>query len=173
MLEIRSENELQGLERQILKSCVQPIELLRSGQFTEIELFRHIKFEKIGLHPIENRSINFIEQVNQTFTYLACIKAVRQLYALHPNVSGFVCDPGASAKTRLDILSIENGLIGAEVFASVIPSNNNKLSKDQAKLSNSQEQFRYSFFISPKYPFTERHKKMEKHLGVEVWSLEY
>jgi hypothetical protein len=42
-----------------------------------LDLLRRIKFDPIGYHPIEDRSINFIEQVNQTWTFAVALAATR------------------------------------------------------------------------------------------------
>src|SRR5206468_2049122 len=100
-----------------------------------IEALRRIKFEKIGLHPIDGRSLNFIEQVNQTFTFLVALRATEWLLSRHPDAQGFKLAPGASAALALDIMSVQPGLVGAETFAAVHPSNNDKLRSDLRKLS--------------------------------------
>jgi hypothetical protein len=42
---------------------------------TPIEVLVRMKFHELGFHPIENRRLNLIEQVNQTFTYLVSFAA--------------------------------------------------------------------------------------------------
>jgi hypothetical protein len=57
-----------------------------------LELLRQLKFSAVGRHPIEDRSINFIEQVNQTWTYVVALRAAAQLMALHPDAGGFTVE---------------------------------------------------------------------------------
>jgi hypothetical protein len=49
-----------------------------------MELFWRTKFERIGFHPVEPRRINLVEQINQTWSYLAALEAARVLLTKHP-----------------------------------------------------------------------------------------
>jgi len=135
-----------------------------------LDLLRHMKFDPIGYHPIEDRSLNFIEQVNQTWTFAVALAAARQLLALHPDVGGFRLAPGAHASIPLDIMSEAEGQVGAETFAAVDPRNNGKLEADLAKMARRPENHRYVFFMSPRYPKAERLPQFERD-GVQVWSV--
>jgi hypothetical protein len=135
-----------------------------------LELVRAMKFEAVGVHPVEARALSLVEQINQTWTYGVAIAAARQLLRIHPEAEGFQLAPGANAKMPLDVMSITPGLIGAETFAAVKPSNNGKLAKDLLKLASRPERFRYVFFMSPGHPTTARVPKLEK-FGIEVWSV--
>ncbi|OJU31185.1 MAG: hypothetical protein BGN89_17505, partial [Alphaproteobacteria bacterium 64-6] len=128
-------------------------------------------FDLIGFHPIEDRPLNLIEQINQTWTYAVAIAATRQLLALHPDCRGLRLAPGAHASLDLDIMSVEPGRIGAETFAAVTPYNNGKLAKDLDKLATRHEEHRYIFFMSLRFQGNERRQQFEKH-GIEVWSVD-
>lgn len=53
--------------------------LIRSS--SPLELFHAMKFEKVGCDPLDsNRPLNLIEQLNQSFTYLASFKASEFLF---------------------------------------------------------------------------------------------
>jgi hypothetical protein len=136
-----------------------------------LETLRRIKFEPVGFHPIEDRPLNFIEQINQTWTFAVAIAAARQLLRLHPHVGGFRLAPGAHASLELDIMSVEPGEVGAETFAAVTPRNNGKLAADVAKLQLRPERHRYVFFMSPLFPENERRPQFEMD-GIEVWSID-
>jgi hypothetical protein len=135
-----------------------------------LELLRRMKFDPVGYHPIEDRSLNFIEQINQTWTFAVALAAARQLLTLHPGVGGFRLAPGAHAAIPLDIMSEAEGQVGAETFAVVSPRNNGKLEADLAKLAQRPEIHRYVFFMSPKFPKAERLPLFERD-GVQVWSV--
>jgi hypothetical protein len=79
-----------------------------------LDMLRRMKFEPIGFHPLEDRSLNLIEQINQTWTFAVAISAARQLLRLHPDVGGLRLTPGAYASLDLDIISEEPGYVGAE-----------------------------------------------------------
>jgi hypothetical protein len=134
-------------------------------------MLRRMKFDQIGYHPIEDRPLNLVEQINQTWSMAVAIEAAKKLLELHPEAGGFRLAPGAHASLELDIMSVESGLVGAETFAAVHPRNNGKLRADLAKLAARQERYRYVFFLSPIFPRTERQTLLEMP-GVEVWSLE-
>jgi len=134
-------------------------------------MLKRMKFDPVGFHPIEGHKLNLVEQINQTWTYTVAIAAARQLLLLHPEVDGFRLAPGAHASQPLDIMSVADGLVGAETFAAVHPSNNGKLQVDLAKLAGRPEVHRYVFFMSPAYPGNERLPKLERD-GVQVWSVD-
>ena len=136
-----------------------------------VAALRRIKFDKIGMHPIEDRPLNLIEQVNQTFTFLVALQASKLLLQWHPEITQLTLMPGAHApKGSLDIESHPAGLIGAETFAAP-PKSNQKLKKDLEKLSLREEENRYIFFTSPEYSETVRQPQLE-NFGVIVWSVE-
>lgn len=143
---------------------------LRSEDRSPLELVRALKFEFVGRHPIGGHPLNAVEQINQTWTYLAALQATRKLLEWHPEAEGFSLAPGAHAAQALDIMSVVPGLVGAETFAAVHPRNNDKLKADLQKLAARPEQHRYVFFISPAFPETRRREALESN-GVQVWSL--
>ncbi len=71
----------------------------------------------------------------------------------------------------LDVMSMEEGFVGAETFAAVDYRNNRKLARDLDVMALRKEQHRYVFFASPAFPKTERQTKLERHV-VQVWSVE-
>ena len=135
-----------------------------------LDLLRQLKFHEVGFHPVEDRQLNFIEQLNQTWTYAVALEAARKLLELHPEAGGFNVAPGAHMSIPLDIMSIEPGLVGAETFAVTKPGSNNKLNKDLAKLSGRPEHHRYVFFSAPGFAETVRIPRYERD-SVEVWSV--
>lgn len=136
-----------------------------------IGLLRALKFDQVGFHPLDGRALNAIEQVNQVWTYLAALSAIRVLFGLHPDAGGFTIAPGAHAAQPLDVMSQVDGLVGAETFAAVDPKNNRKLVEDLLKLADRTEVHRYVFFASPLFPGTARRPLLERG-GVHVWSVD-
>lgn len=135
-----------------------------------IELLRALKFETVGYHPVEDRPLNAIEQINQTWTYLVALLATRQLLTMHPDAGGFRVAPGAHMSLPLDIMSVKPGLVGAETFAATHPRSNNKIAKDLQKLALASEAHRYVFMMCPGLK-AGRHLNLELH-GVQVWAVE-
>lgn len=136
-----------------------------------LDLLRQMKFHSVGFHPIEDRPLNLVEQLNQTWTYAVALIATRKLLELHPDAGGFKVAPGAHMSIPLDIMSMEEGLVGAETFAVTRPSSNGKLAADLTKLAARPERHRYVFFCAPGFASTERLTQFERN-GVQVWSVE-
>lgn len=134
-----------------------------------LDMLRRMKFEAVGFHPIAGHALNIVEQINQTWTFAVAVAAARQLLLLHPDAGGFRLAPGANACLALDIMSEVEGLVGAETFAAVTPSNNGKLAADLCKLALRSEKYRYVFFMSPGYP---GNKLQFERDGIQVWSVD-
>lgn len=135
-------------------------------------LMEALKFERIGRHPMLGHPLNVVEQVNQTWSWIAALRAAEVLLEWHPETEGLELAPDATMSIDLDIMSFQPGLVGAEVFAAVDPRNNRKIAKDVAKMAQRPEQHRYVFFMSPMFPNFERQEQFEKD-GVQVWSLRH
>lgn len=104
-----------------------------SSQASGIELLEQMKFQQIGCDPLNpERRLNVVEQLNQTFTYLASFVAAELLFSWHPGLSELQLNLGTSPGSDLE--SSEFGGIAAEVFAATHPKSNNKLQKDTAKV---------------------------------------
>lgn len=170
-LTIRSQDDAAQLMEAVRASALRVRDWMASQTGDPLETLRKMKFEPVGFHPVEDRALNFVEQVNQTWTFAVAIAATRQLLNLHPDVGGFRLAPGAHAALDLDIMSVDPGQVGAETFAAVTPRNNGKLAADLAKLAGRSETHKYVFFMSPLFPATVRQPALEKH-GIEVWSVD-
>ena len=133
-----------------------------------IEVLRQMKFTEMAWHPVDDRPLNLVEQLNQTWTYLVTLKALPFLFERHPSSGGFRLNLGTASGT--DIESVIPGVVAAEVFAAVHPKNNRKLEKDLKKLALecASAQFRYVFFGAPGFRH-ERQHKLETIEGIEVW----
>lgn len=161
----------------IMDSTRRAQERIAALDINSLELFRLMKFGAVGFHPIDEREINLVEQINQTWSYIAALAAARQLLARHEEAGGFLLAPGAHAALDLDIMSEKKGLVGAEVFAAVTPKNNGKLKSDLEKLAKRDEVYRYVFFLSPKYPKNEHQSRLDPETSddgrfpIQVWSV--
>ena len=71
-----------------------------------IQLLEEIKFKKIGYDPLNiQRRLNIIEQVNQTFTYLASFRAVEMLFQQFPEATEFILNLGTASGTDIESLN--------------------------------------------------------------------
>jgi hypothetical protein len=168
-LTIRTDAEAEREMAKVQEAARRAQEWLLAQTGDPLNLLRQTKFESVGFHPIDHNPINLVEQINQTWTFAVAIAAARQLLALHPDAGGFRLAPGAHASLPLDIMSEQNGLVGAETFAAVSPRNNGKLEKDLEKLRGRCEKHRYVFFSSPEFPGTKRQFERD---GIQVWSVD-
>ncbi|MEA2165120.1 MAG: hypothetical protein QOK37_3247 [Thermoanaerobaculia bacterium] len=142
---VSSFEELDALDLTIVRSATVAATTLASlvQNHSPLTLLSKAKFETIGSDPLANHPLNLIEQINQTFTYLASFEAVRYLLRHHSKHGPFHLNLG-NVKGP-DIYS-SDGHVVAEVFAAVKPSNNRKLEKDVKKLSVVSAQYRYVFY---------------------------
>ncbi|MCB1636582.1 MAG: hypothetical protein KDI51_18485 [Xanthomonadales bacterium] len=157
------------LER-VAASANRALEKLRevhSGSDAMMALWQ-MKVGPTGCDPLDpDTSLNLIEQLNQTFTYMASALAVRTLLALHPEEAPFTLNLGTTA--GLDIESM-SGAIAAEVFAAVNPRNNRKLAKDIAKVAASSAREKYVFFMCPGFAEGPQ-PTLGNGSGVSIWSV--
>lgn len=171
IITVTTRDELTSWHAVLEKNTAASVEALRALSGAPLEALRKIKFDRIGRHPLENRPLNLIEQVNQTFTYLVALKATELLLDWHPEAGGFRLAPGAHApRGTLDIESLRPGVVGAETFAAP-PTNNRKLAGDLQKLSSRAEHHRYVFFAAPGFDTTKRQVDLERE-GIQVWSVD-
>jgi hypothetical protein len=149
----------------------QAIGRLIGSEPDSVEILRKMKFTEMAWHPVDDRPLNLIEQLNQTWTYLVTLKALPFLFERHPAAGGFQLNLGTASGT--DIESVVPKLVAAEVFAAVHPSNNRKLTKDLKKLALDcpDAQSRYVFFGAPGFRH-ERQHKLETVEGIEVWGID-
>lgn len=112
-----------------------------------LRLLEAVKFEKMGWDPLEpTRPLNFIEQVNQTFTALVSVRAVEYLFEHHPEAAPFRVNLGTAPGSDIESL---DGSVAGEVFAATHPGSNGKLKKDIAKVAAVAAIHRYVFFHCP------------------------
>jgi hypothetical protein len=148
--EIASIEEAENLEAILRASASKTCANLRrivEGAPSALGALARFKFEPTGCDPLDpERSLNLIEQLNQTFTYLASFRAAGILLAEHPRHAPLCVNLGTAPGT--DIESSDRQ-VAAEVFASVDPKNNRKLEGDVARMEGHTARFRYVFYLSP------------------------
>jgi len=148
-MQIRTVGDIDARRNHILAQIAATSHRLAQMPGNPVDLFRDLKFRQIGRHPIEDRPLNVIEQINQTWTYLTALAATRILLADHPDAKGFEVEPGARAATPHDIVSLVPDVCVAEVFAATRPDSNDKLRKDIRKVAKAGSAAKYVFFYCP------------------------
>ena len=124
-----------------------------------------LKFEEFGYHPTEPRQLNFIEQLNQTFTMLTTLAAACHVLEWFPGSGGLRLNLGATPGSA--IISLTMNLVEAEVFATVRPQNNSRLVGAISKMSKSPAAHPYVFFYSPGYVGGQLQTKDK----IEIWAI--
>ena len=150
--QVSSREELAELEASILKSaeltCLN-LATLCSRQ-KGLTAFRKLKFEDAGWDPLDSeRPLNFVEQLNQTFSNLVALKATEHLLEHHPDAVPFTLRLGPIR--GFDVES-GDGTVVAEVFAAVTYDSNDKLAKDTKKVAGSGAVHKYVFYYAAKGP---------------------
>lgn len=170
MLTVNSYSDIETATERVIDAARRAALWLRSETLDPMTLLYRAKFTQVGFHPFDHRPLNLVEQINQTWSLVTALQAARLLLDRHPDAGGYVLAPGAHASQPLDVMSVNPGLVGAEIFAAVAPGNNRKLAKDLARLQSRSDIYRYAIFMSPKHPHTERLSLYERD-GVQVWSV--
>lgn len=134
-----------------------------------MELLKSLRFQTVGHDPLTGGPLNVIEQLNQTFTLLVTLRAIKWLVNLHPDAGGFRLAPGASSGR--DIESVVPRLVAAEVFSATRPTSNQKLKKDIARLQADPAEYRYIFFAAPGYA-AGRHEALETDRLIKVYAVD-
>src|SRR5688572_6909091 len=92
VVDSRERSEFLKLREQVVASAGSSVERLKElheGSTSPLDLFFQMKFTLLGRHPLEDRSLNLIEQVNQSWTFLASFRAVEVLWEEHPDLHRF------------------------------------------------------------------------------------
>lgn len=148
-MQIRTVSDIEAYRNRIFGQMDVASRLIGELSANPLALFHDLKFRQVGGHPVEERPLNVIEQINQTWSYLTALAACRLLLEAHPEADGFEVKPGARARTPHDIFSLKPGICAAEIFAATHPRSNDKLRKDIDKVSRAETHFKYVFFCCP------------------------
>ena len=129
---ITEEADIEALRNKITQSIDLTVQKIRSRQESgsAIESMFELRFHKLGYDPIELTPLNFVEQLNQTFSDLVALEGVRYLLRHYPGTT-FKLHLGT--ESGFDIES-DDGMIIAECFAVTTVKSNEKLAKDSKKL---------------------------------------
>ena len=147
--EVDSPDDVRRLRVEVRQHARLAREQLNLLESDEMEAFFGLKFEDKGHHPLEDRPFDFIEQLNQTFTYLASFAAAEKLIEWFPDCGGLRLHLGETAGR--DIEGRRTGVIEAETFAAKSPTNGRKggkLGNDVDRLAESTAEHRYVFFFA-------------------------
>jgi hypothetical protein len=161
--------ELERLEQKLYESMDKTL-LQISSDITSTSaqtLFSKMKFGGVGFDPLDpKRALNIIEQINQSFTYLASFYALEVLFTEYAELAPFRLNLGTTPGSDIES---ECGELAAEVFAAVAPTSNQKLKKDINKVIGTDAKLQFVFFMCPNFELG-RQPHLEKD-NVVVWAL--
>ncbi|WP_201611998.1 hypothetical protein [Psychrobacter immobilis] len=166
---VKDIEELKQLEQKLYESMDNTLSQISSEITSNSSqtLFSKMKFGGIGFDPLNsNRELNMIEQINQSFTYLASFYALEVLFIEYPELAPFRLNLGTAPGSDIES---ECGELAAEVFAAVAPTSNQKLKKDINKVLQSDAKLKFVFFMCPNFKLG-RQFQLEKD-NVIVWAL--
>lgn len=149
---ITCEEDLDRLENAVTTAAQVTIEQLRILITTAsgLDALSRLRFTETGRDPLDvNRSLNLVEQMNQTFTYLASIAGARWLLHRHPECIPLTLNLGTTSGSDIES---KCGNFAAETFAATHPGSNDKLRKDVLKIQKSSAAHKFVFFLSPISP---------------------
>lgn len=167
---IASCQEAEALERSVAASARRALHNVRraANGSDAIQVLWQMKVAAVGCNPLDAESpLNLIEQINQTFTYLASARAVRILLAERPADAPYKLNLGTTPGSDIEST---NGRVAAEVFAAVNTSNNRKLAKDIAKVRATAADAKYVFFMCPGIS-QGRQGELETTSEIKIWSV--
>src|SRR5260370_40161155 len=81
---------------------VQAIGRLTASEPNGVEVLRQMQFSEMAWHPVDDRSLNLIEQLNQPWTSLITLKALSVLFERHPAAGVFRLNVGTAARTAIE-----------------------------------------------------------------------
>ena len=156
---------------QLQQSMHTTIEKIRMSQDEPCDLFYNLKFKAVGKDPLEDRDLNFIEQLNQTYTYLVSFFAIKYLYENTNYYGKFMLNLGTTSGS--DIESIDGEII-AEVFAATSVLSNQKIIKDIEKLKKVEHaKQKFVFYHTPIDETNKVSKIAEKHKEIKIVKLNF
>lgn len=108
---IRGHNDIERYHEEILASAdetqIKVCELAEDEE--SMGLFYRMKFEEIGCDPLDaSRKLNLIEQLKQTFTYLASLKAAEYLLNHHPDMKSLTLNLGTQSGWDIETTKHDN-----------------------------------------------------------------
>jgi hypothetical protein len=147
-LRVSTRQDIDRLETIVVAAADKTAEKISKLRGPGICRLAQMKFEQVGFSPDdETRPLNLIEQVNQTFSSLVTLEALKFLRRQHPK-KAFIVHLGTAGGSDIES---EDGAIAAEVFAAVDLRNNGKMKKDIEKVGRTKARYKYVFAMCPTF----------------------
>lgn len=166
--------ELHELKRAVLlqmdRCTVEMRAVMQSKQAQEI--LRKIKFQKLIEDHIFDERLNFVEYLNQSFTYLTCIVAAELILTMYPEKNVTI---NFGTQSGYDVFT-EDGDVICECFTVASVKSNEKLKKDVARVHENQQAIKklvvfYSEDMDAEMDYINKVKR--KYVNVEIYGLTF
>ena len=141
----RPEHVIGPRDRVIVRAKVAYAELNNHSDDQMQALFR-LRYEQIGFRPLSDGRLTIAEQMNRSFHALAVFAGVEIIFREIPGCGALSLSPGTEG--GLDIKSDKPGLVAAQAFSAIRPSDNRKLKDDARTVSETHADHCYVFFYS-------------------------
>ena len=103
--------------------------------------------DKHACNPLNSATpLNFIEHLNQSYTYLISLKAAAYLFAQFPGLGSLNLNLGTTNGADIETGKSSSPSIVAETFAATHAKSNGKLQKDRAKVCSYTADHYYVFY---------------------------
>lgn len=132
-----------------------------------LEGLLQLKFDPVGCNPLTATHLNWIEQINQTATYLVSFLGAIWLYDMKILPSDAPLSLNLGTESGYDIESIDHDIY-CEVFAAVSGANNGKLKKDIDRLQSENRGAKQKFVFCMTAADSQALPDVQSHRDVEV-----
>lgn len=144
---ITSSAQLRQMKKDVLEQAGKVADQLRTlfADSSPFDALAKLRFQRTVEDEVFNEKMNFIEYLNQTFTYLVCLYAGQSLKETYPGkeiIINFGNQPG------IDVFTSDES-VACECFAATTVKSNGKLKAEVERLSKMQGyQYKYVFFYT-------------------------
>lgn len=146
-VKVQDFTDVQRIREHVHAAAATAVGQLSSLAGEPLEVLHTLRFTEFGMHPTETRKLNFIEQLNQTFSVLVTLTAAESVFERIEGHGGLQLNLGTSSGR--DVCGVSPDVIEVETIAAVSPSNNYKLKKDINRLQKSAAEYRWIFYYAP------------------------
>ena len=143
---VRDPEHLQGLRDRVIARAKVAYEELNNHGVDQMQALFKLRYEQIGFRPLRDGRLTISEQMNQSFHALAVFAGAEIIFREIPGCGALTLSPGV--EDGLDIESDEPGLVVAQAYTAIRPSDNGKLRDDAGMVYQTRARFRYVFFYS-------------------------
>ena len=95
-MDVRNLHEIENLQERVRCAAQRAHVKLVTLSGDPMAALLTLKMDKFGYHPLEDRPLNLIEQLNQTFHTMVSLAAARHLLKRFPDCGGLHLNPATA-----------------------------------------------------------------------------